>query len=106
MKLSKNQRLLVLVTIILGGGLGIFFIGDYAGIWTIAPDDTTSTVKTASTFTLYSNMDGEDVSSWTEMDIWVPKSGADFSDGMEDVTNLNVNFEGTVILTLYSVNLI
>jgi len=91
MKLNKNQRLLLIVGIVLGGGLGIFFIGDYVGVWSIAPTGTTSTVKTTSTFALMSYPDGEDVSNFVEMDIWIPKSSATFED-VDDKYTLT-NFE-------------
>lgn len=93
MKLTKNQRLLVIVLVVMVGGVGIFFIGDYVGLWSIAPETGTSEL-TASTFKLTSYPDGEDVSDFVEMDIWFPKSSAEF-DTMDDVYTMS-NFEREV----------
>jgi len=90
------RKVLIAVAII-----GIIGLAGWA-IWAFLPfapfgdDDETTTVLTASTFTLYSNVDGEDVSSFTEMDIWVPKAAATFEDGYEDITDLVTNFEREV----------
>ena len=92
MKINKNQRLFIVIIVIVSGGIGIFFIGDYAGLWSIAPGGTTTTVPgAASTFTLISYTDGEDVSNFVEMDIWVPKSTAEFEDA-DDIYEMS-NFE-------------
>jgi len=56
-------------------------------------DDVAPTPLAYSTFVLTSAVDGEDVSSWATMDIWVPKSDADFDEGYEDITALTQNFE-------------
>jgi len=94
MKLTKNQRLLILVAIILGGGMGIYFIGDYVGLWTGGPAvEVTPTELTTSTFTTLSSISGDDVSNFVEMDIWVPKADATFDEGYEDITALTTNFE-------------
>ncbi|KKM86826.1 hypothetical protein LCGC14_1275150 [marine sediment metagenome] len=53
----------------------------------------TPTTKLYSTFALISNVDGEIVSPFVEVDIWGPKDSADFSLGMEDITDLTTNFE-------------
>ena len=72
----------------------------WGGIWAYntyaiggeAPAETPTT-KLYSTFTLISNdINGEIVSSFAEMDIWGQKDSADFSLGMEDITDLT-NFE-------------
>ena len=91
MKISKNQRLLLILAIIIGGGLGVYFIGDYVGLWSIAPEETTTTVKTKSTFKLSSYPDLEDVSNFVEMNIWTPKASAEF-ETMDDIYTLT-NFE-------------
>ncbi len=49
-----------------------------------------------STFIFRSAQDDEVVSSFVEGDIWEPKSGADFSDGYDDITDLLTNFERVV----------
>lgn len=54
---------------------------------------TTPTPLATSTFELYSGVDGEDVSNFVEMDIWVPKDTATFDEGYEDITALTSNFE-------------
>ena len=69
---------------------GIWAYNSYA-IGSEEPGDTPTT-KLYSTFTLISNVDGEIVSPFVEMDIWGQKDSADFSLGMEDITDLT-NFE-------------
>lgn len=53
----------------------------------------TPTTRTVSTVAVWSNVDGELVSSFVEWDVWIPKTGADFSEGYEDITALATNFE-------------
>jgi len=83
-----------------GGGLAvILIITAFVAFSAMSPwsywwdEDEAPTVKTVSTFTLYSAVDGEDVSNFATMDIWVPKSGVDFDEGYEDITDLVVKFE-------------
>ncbi len=83
---------------IAGGLLGVFLVlAAVIGITGYNPfggDETpTPTPLAASTFELYSGVDGEDVSNFATMDIWVPKSGATFDDGYDDITALTKNFE-------------
>ena len=61
--------------------------------WASDDEPDAPTPLAYSTFELTSAVDGEDVSSWAIMDIWVPKSGATFEDGYEDITALTTNFE-------------
>lgn len=71
----------------------------WGGIWAYntyaiggdAPE--TPFTKATSTFELYSSVSGEIVSPFVTMDIWGQKDNADFSLGMEDVTDLTTNFE-------------
>ena len=79
-----------------GVGMGIwgsvwayteFVIGD-----DVTPEETPTT-KATSTFTLLAYITDEDVSNFVKMDIWGPKDSADFSLGMEDITDLTTNFE-------------
>ena len=68
--------------------------------WWVTDDEPESPLpKATSTFTLYSAQDGEVVSDFVEMDIWVPKSGATFDEGYEDITALSLNFEREEIST-------
>ena len=87
---ENKWTIIVLIAIIggLAGGSYYFFV-----LSPQADDTPTPTVKTASTFTTISSLSGEDVSNFVEWDIWVPKSGATFDDGMEDITALTTNFE-------------
>lgn len=78
--------IVVLVVVCFGG----YFLVTYIQGLQIAPE---TTVRTTSTFELIANVHREDVSSFTEMDIWFAKSGATFENGMEDVTDLTTNFE-------------
>lgn len=70
--LNKNQRLGLILILIIAGGFGVYFIGDYVGLWSIAPDATTPTTKATSTFTLIDYRTGEDVSAWVEVSVWTP----------------------------------
>ena len=83
---------------IAGGFLAfILVVGTIVGLTGYNPwasdEDTTPTPLAASTFALYSAVDGEDVSNFATMDIWVPKSDATFEDGYEDITAVPQNFE-------------
>lgn len=62
--------------------------------YTIGGDQpATTTPKLISTFTTIANVGGEDVSNFVTIDIWGQKDNADFSLGMEDITDLTTNFE-------------
>lgn len=72
---------LVLIVIF---GVSLFSLSPYS------PYATTTTTN-ASTFTIYSYQDGEDVSNFVELTIWVPKSDAEFDD-IEDIYTMS-NYE-------------
>ncbi|MFX0024590.1 MAG: hypothetical protein ACFE9S_19905 [Candidatus Hermodarchaeota archaeon] len=76
-KLSKNSKYFILIIILIGTIIGVWYIA--FSPYSPFPTDTT-TVKTASTFTLISYVDGEDASSFQEVTIWFPKSDATFDD--------------------------
>lgn len=80
---------LVALPMIIWGGIwayNTFAIGGEAA-------EETPETKLTSTFTLYSSISGEVVSSFVTMDIWGQKDNADFSLGMLDITDLTTNFE-------------
>lgn len=86
--LKHHKTTLVVIAII-----GIIAGGSY-WYFGLSPQTDTKTpaVKTASTITLISYVDGEDVSSFVECNLWVPKSAATFDDA-EDEYKLTTKFE-------------
>jgi len=77
--------------IVVGSVVSLTGYNPFAGDETPPPPPPTP--LGASTFELYSGVDGEVVSNFATMDIWVPKSGATFDEGYEDITALVKNFE-------------
>jgi len=88
--------------LILGGSIAVIVLSLLFGTGTLSLSGfdlggTTTTPdpeKTASTYTVRSHPDLEDVSNFVEMDIWIPKSSATFDD-MDDIYTLT-NFEREV----------
>ena len=72
LSLNKNQRLGLILILIIAGGFGVYFIGDYVGLWSVAPETPTATEKLTSTFTFIDYNTGEDVSAWVEGSVWTP----------------------------------
>ncbi|KKN03696.1 hypothetical protein LCGC14_1105060 [marine sediment metagenome] len=90
---EKNTKFYIIIGILVVS-LGIVALVAWNPLSTLFPDEEEETIiLAASTFTLYSAVDGEDVSNFATMDIWVPKSDATFEDGYEDITALTKNFE-------------
>lgn len=91
---KNHKKIIILFTIIV-----IFVIGGSA--WLIAGSPQTEekketpTTRLASTFELYSSVDLEDISSFQEITIWVPKDSATFDDD-EDEYRLSTNYEKEV----------
>lgn len=90
LKLGRNIAIVAVVI------LGIGFISYYALTNPLSPlyitQPTTPTTTSLTTVTTYSYPDMEDVSNIVEIDIWVPKSSAEFDD-TEDIYSLSTNFE-------------
>ncbi len=85
LKDHKTTIIVLALIAFIGGGV-YWYIG-------LSPQtDTTTPAKTASTITFLSYIDGEDVSSFVEANIWVPKSSATFDDA-EDEYKLTTKFE-------------
>ena len=96
---EKNKKILfwslgiVLILCVCGGLIWAFMPGS-----PLNPEDDEPVIPalTVSTFTFLSAQDGEDVSPFVEVDLWAPKSGVDFDDLYEDITDLTTNFERTI----------
>lgn len=87
--LKDHKTTIIVIALIAFIGTGSYYL------FGLSPQtDTTpaTPVKTASTVTLWSYIDGEDVSSFVEANIWVPKSSATFDD-TEDEYRLTTKFE-------------
>ncbi len=93
MRLKKSQAILLVIIVAVSGMLVFFLVGNMAGLWAAAP--TTTTTPTTSTFTVISYVDGEDVSDFVPISIWVPEE-SDSIEEFEDVTYLSTNFEEEV----------
>ncbi len=74
----------------------------YGGVWAYntfaigggdVVDDETPTTKLKSTLKLVSSIELQDVSNFVTIDLWGQKDSADFSLGMEDITDLSTNFK-------------
>ncbi|MFX1502031.1 MAG: hypothetical protein ACFFDH_13795 [Promethearchaeota archaeon] len=95
-KFWKKHKTTILICLILGAVIG----GGYWFFTSLSPqaetkEEETPLTKLVSTFELYSSVDGEDVSSFQEITIWVPKDSAEFDDD-EDQYRLSTNFEKEV----------
>ncbi len=78
------------IPLIIWGGITAY--NSYA-IGGDATADETPQTRLTSAFTVYANIGEEDVSNFVTMDIWGQKDNADFSLGMEDITDLTTNFK-------------
>lgn len=89
---KSNNRYYIGAGFVLGALLLIWVIAFNPFAALLSTDTTpTTTEKATSSFTLMSSPDGEDVSNFVEMDIWLPKSSATFED-TDDIYTLT-NFE-------------
>ena len=86
--MSKNTKIGIGIGALTVTGLLIYFLA-FSGFSPFAPSTTPTTGN--STFQLISYVDGEDVSDFVEISVWVPDSGAEFTE-IEDIYTWS-NFE-------------
>jgi hypothetical protein len=86
--MSKNTKIFIAVVLVAALGLGLWY-----GIPYLISGSPVAPVPTSanSTFKLISAVDGEDVSNFVEISVWVPDSKAEF-DEVEDIYTWS-NFE-------------
>jgi len=87
---KKNKKFLkyfILILILVGVGYGLY-------IWMVEPASpfAPSTTADVSTFKLVSYVDGEDVSDFVEISIWIPEDDEEFDD-TEDIYTLTTSFD-------------
>ncbi|MHA1502429.1 MAG: hypothetical protein ACTSSB_11315 [Candidatus Heimdallarchaeota archaeon] len=85
---KKIRNFLLLAVIVIAIGLGAYNVLSPESIFTQTP-----ATDNVSTFTLISYVDGEDVSNFVEISVWIPDDDAEF-DETEDIYTLT-NFEET-----------